>query len=149
MGGMHAACRGRASQLPALGPILLWLSLPGDLAFFSSCSCASFSPDCLSLCLCSFLAFHTGSCFSSLCSLQPGQKGEGQTWKAPRRATFATPWQELWSLGVDGHRGGALVQPPPQPLREPLHSPLRPCLPHLCSEPPGMSCLLRISSADP
>ena len=33
------------------------------------------------------------------------------------------------SLGVDGHCGGAPVQPFPQPVREPLRSPLRPCLP--------------------
>lgn len=49
--------------------------------------------DCLSLCLCSFPASRTGSRFSSLYSLQPGQKGKGQTWKASRRAAFAIPWQ--------------------------------------------------------
>jgi len=57
--------------------------------------------------------------------------------------------EELWSLGLDGNCGGTRVQPPLQPVREaPVQLPeTLPTCPR--SEPPGMSRLLRASSAVP
>lgn len=56
---------------------------------------------------------------------------------------------ELWSLGLDGNCGGTRVQLPHQPVREaPVQLPeTLPICPRL--EPPGMSCLQRVSSAVP
>lgn len=67
----------------------------------------------------------------------------------PLVETFPPFLPELWSLGLDENRGGTRVQPSHQPVREaPVQLPKTlPTCPR--SEPPGMSRLLRASSAVP